>query len=58
MQGVVTFVLPILEVSESLLAALKSSPQVLLHAQQARVNQRYYPLKYSKVASLMGELLC
>lgn len=57
MQGVVTFVLPILEVSESLLAALKSSPQVLLHAPTGAGKSTVLPLEILKSGVIDGRII-
>ncbi|WP_369310247.1 ATP-dependent helicase HrpB [Providencia rettgeri] len=57
MQGVVTFVLPILEVSASLLAAFKSSPQILLHAPTGAGKSTILPLEILKSGVIDGRII-
>lgn len=57
MQGVITFVLPILEVSGELLAALKSSPQILLHAPTGAGKSTVLPLEILKSGVINGRIL-
>lgn len=57
MHGVITKVFPILDVRESLITALKSSPQVLLHAPTGAGKSTVLPLEILKSGVVNGRII-
>ncbi|HGN1706940.1 TPA: ATP-dependent helicase HrpB [Providencia rettgeri] len=57
MHGVITLVLPILDVSDALISALNTSPQILLHAPTGAGKSTVLPLEILKSGIIDGKII-